>query len=205
MLSKLLARQLSKPKGPAGLIAGRMMNRLNGIMTAHSIELLGIQPGDHVLEIGFGGGYSLDLLLNKTAAGRVVGLENSSAMLTRARRHHRLSIEHDQLRLAFGQVEQMHFFAETFDCVCSINTLYFWSDLSLSVREIQRVLKPGGTLVLSFRPDRQLAQLKFTRHEFTLYPPEAIVEVLENNGFKILATEQRNDGHLDYSCVVAKK
>src|SRR5512138_3892318 len=63
MLGKIMARQLSRPDGLLGRVVARLMNRFNRAMSGAAIALLEVAPGDDVLEIGFGGGASLNPLL----------------------------------------------------------------------------------------------------------------------------------------------
>jgi arsenite methyltransferase len=72
-LNDLLVSQLARPHG---LLTGPMsalLNRGNRLITAHTIGALDLQPGEAVLEVGFGGGVGLDMVLAaraRRAAGR---------------------------------------------------------------------------------------------------------------------------------------
>ena len=60
---RFVARQLSHPKGFLGRIFGRLMNRHNANMNAFAIRQLELTSSDRVLEIGFGGGVTLQRLI----------------------------------------------------------------------------------------------------------------------------------------------
>jgi cyclopropane fatty-acyl-phospholipid synthase-like methyltransferase len=66
-LSKLapaeMAQLLGKPEGEAGSALGEMLNRTNASVTEAVYQRLHFEPGDHVLEIGFGNGKLLPALL----------------------------------------------------------------------------------------------------------------------------------------------
>ncbi len=51
--------QFGCPRGPLGWIAGKLMARGNTDINRLALEALDLQPGDDVLEIGFGPGVTL--------------------------------------------------------------------------------------------------------------------------------------------------
>jgi hypothetical protein len=59
MPPRIICRQLSSPTGLLGRFVRRMMNWHNAKMNRFAVEQLELQPADHVLEIGFGGGITL--------------------------------------------------------------------------------------------------------------------------------------------------
>src|SRR5262245_62112757 len=77
-----LVRQFGQPSGVPGAIAGWIMatRRSNRERNRRTIELLGIRPGDRVLEIGFGPGLALRWALEKVGSGLVVGIDPSPVM-----------------------------------------------------------------------------------------------------------------------------
>src|SRR5678815_108250 len=152
MLSRWLGRQLRQPSGLGGWLIARIMNRSNAAMNQRAIELLDVQPTHAVLEVGFGGGLALAPLLARARSGRVTGVDPSDDMLAAAAEHHRAAIASGRLRLERAGVEALPHGDREFDRVLSVNTLYFWPDPARGFAEIRRVLRPGGKLVLGYRP-----------------------------------------------------
>ena len=85
MAPRFIARQLSNPSGIIGTVIRFMMNRHNARMNAFALRQLKLEPTDHVLEIGFGGGLTLPSLLDATAF--VAGLDRSNDVVGWAKRH----------------------------------------------------------------------------------------------------------------------
>lgn len=205
MLAKLLATQLRQPSGVLAELAGLGMNRLNQQMTAFAVEKLEVQPRHAVLDIGFGGGLSLELLAQAASEGMVVGLELSEAMVCLARRRQSRRIAAGKLELAVGSVEQIPYPDEYFDRACTVNTVYFWPDPAAGLREIFRVLKPGGLLALCFRPRQEMESLAFTQYGFQLYAPEEVARLLEDSQYATVQLAEARDEHLGYVCALIRK
>ncbi|MDQ2696817.1 MAG: class I SAM-dependent methyltransferase [Pseudomonadota bacterium] len=182
-----------------------MMNSVNGEMNAVTVGCMAIGPEHRVLDIGFGGGVALGLMAQAAARGTVVGVEMSPTMLAQARRSCRVLLEEGRLHLVGGVAEQLPFADACFDRICTVNTVYFWKDAPGAAREVWRVLKPGGTFVLSFRPAKDMHTLPFTRYGFTLYDREAIGRLLKDAGFGQIHFREQRDAHLRFACAMAGK
>jgi SAM-dependent methyltransferase len=65
-----------------------------------------------------------------------------------ARARNRSSIERGRVQIQEGSVSSLPFPDATFDLVTAVETHYYWPDLPTDVREVRRVLKPGGTFMI---------------------------------------------------------
>jgi SAM-dependent methyltransferase len=108
------------------------------------LELLGDLNGRTVLDIGCGDGtFAIELAKR---GGVVVGVDSSPAMLEAART---LARQQDaDIEFHVAAAEQLPFRAEQFDIVTAITILCFIEDATPVFREIERVLCPGGRLVI---------------------------------------------------------
>ena len=84
MAPRFIAKQLAHPNGFMGAVIRFLMNRHNARMNSFAVRQLQLEPTDHVLEIGFGGGLTLPSLLDATAF--VTGLDRSNDAVTWAKR-----------------------------------------------------------------------------------------------------------------------
>ncbi|WP_312457027.1 methyltransferase domain-containing protein [Pseudescherichia sp.] len=117
--------------------AGRDLERLR--------ERLQRFPQAHVLDVGCGGGHAS--FTAAAAVGQVTAYDLSSDMLgvvaAAAKEKGLTNINTQQ-----GYAESLPFADSTFDVVISRYSAHHWQDLGLALREIKRVLKPGGTVFL---------------------------------------------------------
>lgn len=100
--------------------------------------------GRRVLDVGCGNGYVLSRYAR--AGARVAGVDiTETAVLLTRKRLELMDLEGD-VRVA--SAEELPFDDDTFDCVCSMGVVHHTPNTPKAVSEIQRVMKPGGRLVL---------------------------------------------------------
>ena len=193
-----LSKQLSNPSGRFGRIVAAGMNRGNREMNEHAIDLLGVEAGDHVLDIGFGGGKAVDTLLERGM--RVTGVDPAGDMVEALAERYDGDPAADRLTVREGGVESLPLGDGEADAALTVNTVYFWSELLGPLTEVKRVLSPTGTLVIAIRDGAVMANVD--REIFTIRSPETIAAAAESVGFAA-TVESPSDGKTHF--VVAKK
>lgn len=147
---KLLMRMFGRPKGVLGRLGGVIMARVNRNAAVQVIEVLDIRPDDKVLEVGFGPGVAIQLLLHRVPAGSVAGVDQSQEMVVQASARNAGALRSRKVDLRYGSVERLPFADETFDKALAINSMQVWPDARAGLREIWRVLKHDGNVALGF-------------------------------------------------------
>jgi len=136
------------PRGLIGTLAGRIMRRTN---RQHEVaDLLDVRPGHHVLEIGYGPGVLVGLLAERVGDGRVCGVDPSPEMRELAVRGNRAAVRAGTVDLRLGSADATGFPDAAFDRVVTVNTVVFWPDLEAGMRELHRVTKPGGRVLIAW-------------------------------------------------------
>ena len=133
-----------------GRLVTRFMTRATRAHSTWTADLMDIQPGDHLLEVGFGTGVSIQLLAERTSEGQVAGVEISDTMLEMASKRNATAIAQGRVELVKGDGKTIPYTDGRFDKVCTINTVYIVSEPSQLFAELQRVLKPGGFAAVTF-------------------------------------------------------
>jgi SAM-dependent methyltransferase len=136
------------PSGWLGRLAGRIMlwtNKQDDV-----IGVLGVQPGDDVLEIGYGPGGLIRLLADRTEAATIRGIDPSAEMRDLATRHNRKAVRAGRLRFDLGTADRTGVPDASVDRVVSVNNVAIWPDLEAAVSELHRVVRPGGIVVIAW-------------------------------------------------------
>lgn len=110
----------------------------------HLLEAAQVVPGQRVLDVACGTGVlARDAVRRVGSAGKVVGLDVNDGMLAVARRR-----EAD-VEWRRGRAESLPFEAQSFDAVLSQFGLMFFDDPRQALREMLRVVRPGGRIVVA--------------------------------------------------------
>jgi len=202
MAPRFIARQLSHPKGFLGALIRFLMNRHNARMNTFALDQLKLEPTDHVLEIGFGGGSTLPSLLDATTF--VAGLDRSNDVIAFAKRRFSKHVKSGRADFRQGTVEALPFGASAFNKVCTVNTVYFWTSLEAGFAEMYRVLKPQGRVAVGFLPKERMDQMGMPEDIFTTRAPSDVVGAITKAGFMDVLTA-RPEPHTPWNVVIATR
>jgi SAM-dependent methyltransferase len=143
-----LLDQVRCPTGLQGRIAASMMNLGHGPLTTWGLTFATIQPNFTILDLGCGGGKTINRLAQQVPQGKVFGLDHSADMVAYAKKVNRKFVEEKRVEIVEASVEKTGFEKDFFDLVTAVETYYFWPSLPSGFREILRVLKPKGKLLI---------------------------------------------------------
>ena len=146
--------QFHRPTGAAGHVAGWTMGRRSSNVARNrwAVGLLDIQPTDRVIEVGSGPGVALAALAARATRGLVVGVDHSQVMIGQARRRNRAAVRAGRVRLVHAPVEGLTVDGGPFDAALAVNTVTMWPDPGARLRELGRLLRPGGRIALVSQP-----------------------------------------------------
>lgn len=187
-----LAGQFRRPEGVFGRLTGVLMTRTNRDLNDWTVELLDIRTTDHVLEVGFGPGLTVQKISEMVPEGKVCGVDYSETMVRQASKRNAAAIEAGRVELRHGNVSSLPFEDDTFDKVLAVNVIYFLPDPTSCLEELRRVMKPGGRIAVYVTAKEDMAKLKVTQTPmFTLYDGEEVAQMLEKAGFDGARVETR--------------
>lgn len=153
-LLRAVVRQFHHPRGAGGHLAGWVMGRRSSNVQRNrwAVELLGVQPTDRVIELGCGPGVAIAALANRARQGLVVGVDHSDVMIRQAGRRNAAAVRSGFVRLVQAPVEQLQVTDGPFDAALAVNSVGFWPEPATRLREIGRLLRPGGRIALVSQP-----------------------------------------------------
>jgi len=108
-----------------------------------AIALMNISPGARVLDVGCGSGWATRLLTEQAAQVSAVGIDISDGMVKLAQ----VSTSADNATFRVATAEKLPFADGEFSDAFSMESLYYYQDMLSALREIKRVLRPGGQFV----------------------------------------------------------
>lgn len=146
--------QFLRPHGFRGRAAGWVMatrgsNRERNIW---AVGLLDVQPHDRVLEIGFGPGIAIQEFARRATNGLVVGVDHSEVMVQQARKRNAAAVRAGRVDLRLGSAEALPRFDAPFDKILAVNSLLFWDDPVVRLKELHDRLRPGGQIAIVYQP-----------------------------------------------------
>jgi ubiquinone/menaquinone biosynthesis C-methylase UbiE len=140
--------QCQKPAGLLGRFVLWNMNSRHSKVTDWGLAHISIDNRDTILDAGCGGGRTVNKLAAIASQGKVYGVDFSGASVAFARRINKQWIDADRVEIREASVSQLPFSEQVFDLVVAVETHFWWPDLPSDMREVLRVLKPGGALII---------------------------------------------------------
>ena len=144
--------QFGNPRGLFGHIAGLIMAYENRERNLWALSLLDIQPEDRLLEIGFGPGWTIEQASKLTYKGLVAGVDRSITMVRQAGLRNRASVRIGRVLLRQGFAAQIPFDDAMFHKAYAVNSFHEWDDAVGGLKEVERLLHPGGVLLIVEHP-----------------------------------------------------
>ena len=184
---------------------------LMGKCAAELVEAGGVKPGDRVLDIGCGTGVvAREATKRCGSGGSVTGVDINEAMLGFARK---TAVKQGTSEIEWQQCDaiELPFEDASFDAVLCQQGLQFMPDKPAAVREMVRVLSPGGHLAVSVwkssSPFGTALCMVLDRHfgEGTTAPWQIAYSLGDRNELRALAIDNElHDVHVRFDIKMAR-
>lgn len=156
-------KSFSKPEGIYGAIAGKIMAWENKEINEWTIAHLNLRSGDHVLEVGFGPGYSIEHMTENYLSLKADGVDVSKTMKTQAEKRLKKQIGDGHVRLLLGDIKKIHLPIGIYDKVLSVNNYTIWTEPRKGLQNLYHAMKPGGKIAITMQPREDDASANKTR------------------------------------------
>lgn len=162
------------------------MNLWNTPLSLWGLSQVSIPENAEVLDIGCGGGKNLMRLLEKAPKGHVSGIDSSFRAVDFAYRFNEKAIREGRCSVYEGSADVLPFNENKFDFILAEETFYFWKDPAACLKEVLRVLKPGGTfLILQSKGGSPLHQVyEKLIPGMKVYSKDELKDLLEEAGLR---------------------
>jgi len=133
------------PAGDAGRDMILRMNREHGPLRTWGFAHIPV--GRSVLDVGCGGGAALSELAERFPEAKLAGCDVSPLAIETATALNETYVKSGRMTFHLCGVPDLPFADGAFDTLFSVESLYFWPDALAGLKEIRRVLAPGGAFM----------------------------------------------------------
>nr|CBH37533.1 conserved hypothetical protein, methyltransferase domain family [uncultured archaeon] len=201
-----MVKQCRKPTGIFGRLMARGMNYGHKV-TGWGLNHVSVNKDYTILDVGCGGGKTVNTLAKMAAEGKVYGIDYSEDSVAVASKINKRYIDTGKVEILHASVESLPFPDDFFDLVTAVETYYFWPDLIDNLMELRRVLKEGGSVVLIsevYRHERfEKRNANWARlGDFTYHLPEEFREFLGDAGYSSITVDVLEDKNWIVACGV---
>lgn len=202
--------QCSKPTGWLGRFNLWRMNASHAGLTDWGLGHISVSDNYTILDVGCGGGRTISKLAAIATQGKVYGVDYSEESVAATKRTNARGIALGRVEICHGSVSQLPFPDGMFDLVTAVETHFWWPDLPGDMREVFRVTKPGGNLIVvaevykgAITTVSKLAEKYASRTGLMLLSADEHGQLLTNAGFSgVQVIEERTKGWI---CTFGRK
>ena len=160
----------------------KFMNLCHAPLTNWGLKLVDIQDGWTMLDIGCGGGATLQRLLKRSQDAKVYGIDISEESVAKAKKVN-ADVLDKQVFVTLGSAEKLPYEDGKFDLVTAVETVYFWPNLHNCLKEVRRVLKQCGKFAIMVEVVDGDSMWTNVVEGMTAHSPEDLKKLLDDAGF----------------------
>ncbi len=176
--------QIMLPRGFVGRITYSMMNIGHKAIYKNVAEVLAPQPDDHLLDVPCGNGHFLKKFAPQVRS--IAGLDISELGIRLASKKHADRLAAGTAEFVCGDAAELPWQDDRFTAVASMGGLPAFSQPEESLKQIYRVLRPGGRAVLSIEWNAEDGKDHTKEHEkygFRIWTEDEVRALMEEAGF----------------------
>ena len=192
--------KLGDPSKPTGLEGSKMLHRMNEShyeVTGWALSHWSINSDDNVLDIGCGGGMTLQRMSKEIKDGHLTGVDYSKVSVEESTILNIDNIKSGKMNIIEGNVESLPFKDNSFDKIITVESFYFWPNHKENLKEVFRVLNNHGTFMLVadiYNKEGLSKEILDNVKLFNLFNPtkEEFFELFSEAGFKDIKIDTKD-------------
>jgi len=200
--TKYIINQVRYPRGLFGKSVAKRMNKGHAALAEWGLSNIKLRADMKILDIGCGGGANIKNFAKVVTKGKVFGIDYSPASVEVSKEVNKEFINSGRGEIHHNSVSELPFEENTFDLVSGFEAYYFWPDLIKDLKEIYRVLKNNGILLLvnegykcENEKKRKIVEKWTKLGNFKVHSPDEYKDFLKKAGFSdIQIFEQKEQG-----------
>jgi len=176
--------QFAKPTGFFGKMLAKGMARGHKKFYKNALKAINPKKDDEYLEIGFGSG--LFIKKHMSHVSKIAGIDHSEDMVKLASKFNKELVESGKAEFKHGSASSLPWADNEFTIVVAIEVFFFFNETDKILKEIFRVLKPGGRLIIemAYNKDDGVDHKRIIKKmNLKLYSGEEMKELLKKAGF----------------------
>lgn len=193
------------PAKPEGIGGSKMLERMNQShqpIRDFAFPLYDWKNHMHILDVGCGGGATIHEMLSCSSDSFIDGIDYSEVSCEKSKEMNKNYLD-SRVRIQRADVVSLPFDDQTFDLVTAMETVYFWPDINQGLKEIYRVLKSKGhIMIMNEGSDPDHLDWPKIDGFMKVYRPQELISLLEEAGFKEVVCHH-GDGQM--ICVIGMK
>lgn len=191
-----------KPVGSHGEKMLLRMNKSHASLVSWGLSFMDIDGEKTILDVGCGGGATINSMLKKFPQALVDGVDFSNKSVSLSKQTNAEFVG-KRTQIIKGDAISLPYSDGLYDAVTAVETVYFWSPIEKAFTEVFRILKNGGQFMilceLSDPNDRTWTQkIKMMK----VYSANQLEIALKSAGFSDVQTHKGEGGNI---CVLAMK
>jgi ubiquinone/menaquinone biosynthesis C-methylase UbiE len=182
--------QFAKPTGFFGKMLAKGMARGHKKFYKNALKAIKPKKDDEYLEIGFGSGIFIKKHISHVS--KIAGIDHSEDMVKLASNINRKLVESGKAEFKHGSASSLPWADNEFSVVVAIEVFFFFDETDRTLKEIFRVLKPGGRLIIemAYNKDDGVDHKKIIKKmNLKLYSGEEMKKLLKKAGFNNIVIE----------------
>ncbi|KAK3721213.1 hypothetical protein RRG08_044222 [Elysia crispata] len=178
-----------------GWLAMKKQEAHSRVLETNAVKLCRLKPDHKVLELGFGSGIGLQTAYNivKGGKGVVYGVDPSLYMVSAASKKMRKAVLDKKVFLFHSTADQIPLNTDSIQRVFHSDCYYFWPLMRPAMREIFRVMQPGGIMITMMNIEHLQKFQKAGYLKYARVDPVKYMTCLENYGFSNVHLEYLKD------------